>query len=692
MTAMTTAAEGRATLAQRAPRRPETSVWPRRAVVTLALAVPALAVVAVVLHLDNGATPLTEWWYGSLVLALTLLLPALLIARNRPANPLGWLLGAACLLEAVCSAGREYLIYGLLGGTAPGWLWIGWFADSCYLVAIVTLPIALMLFPDGRVRTRWQRVALAVPMVGLAFSWFGYLFTGDVAHIRGHALANPGAALLPQQLTSTALMIGQPLLLLSLLLAVVALFVRLRRARGVEREQLKWVVWAGSISAVELVTEFIPGNGAAVYLSMVTDALLVGAFAVAILRHRLLDIDVVINRTLVFATLSVLVVGGYLAIVVRPGPRWSASRCTPGSGLAAAALVAVGFAPAALARAARRRPAGLRRTQEPLPRRHPARPQPRVAAGPGGELDVVVTTLVQTLRLPHAAIVDPDGTPLASHRHAGRAVAERRLTYQGSPVGSLLVSPRSGSGGFSRGRAAAAGRPRPADRRGRARRPAVGGAAGLAAAAGLGQGGGAPAAAPRPARRARPHPGRGRSEAGRRRARWSRDARTRPRRCSPRSATTSTTPSTTSAGWCTSCARPPSTSSAWSAALRESVRGFGTGPAGPAITVRRPPTAAATVDAAGRRRGRRLPHRHRGDHQRGAARRAPPAARSSWTCDDALRIVVRDDGVGGCASWRCRGGHAVDDRAGRRARRLADGATAPPDGRGTEIRVHLPLR
>ncbi len=690
MTAMTTAAGGRATLAQPAPGRPDASIWSHRTVVALALAVPTLAVAAVTLHLHNGPTPLTEWWYGSLVLAVTLLVPALLIAWNRPANPLGWLLGAACLLEAVCSAGREYLIYGLLGGTAPGWLWLGWLADSCYLVAIATLPVALMLFPDGRLGARWQRVALAVPMIGLAFSWFGYLFTGDVAHIRGHALANPGAALLPQPVTSTALMIGQPLLLLSLLLAVVALFVRLRRARGVEREQLKWVVWAGSIGAVELVTEFIPGNGAAVYTSMVTDALLVGAFAIAILRHRLLDIDVVINRTLVFAILSALVVGGYLAIVLTLSVLLG-QPVHAGAGLAAAAFVGVGFAPAR---------AFVQRRVDRLvygERKNPYRVVTELgrsleSPGPGSELDVVVTTLVQTLRLPHAAIVDPDGTPLAATGTPGERVVERRLTYQGSAVGSLLVSQRSGSSGFSRdeqrlladlarqiGAAVHAVRLSAAlqasrhrlvsakeEERRRLRRDLHDGLGPTLAAVGL------KLDAARSLVTRRPEEATQVLAAVRDDIHRTIDDIRR----------------------LVYELRPPSLDELGLVeALRESVRGFGACPSGPAITVwaaaSLPPLPAAVEVAAYRIVTEALTN---------VVRHADAAhCEVELTCDEALRIVVRDDGVGGCDDgvggcdgWRA--GVGTSSMAERAAELGGSLAITAPAGGGTEIRVHLPLR
>lgn len=410
-------------------------------------AVVLLTAATIVLHARNGGTDLTSWWYGSLILAITLLGPGVLITRARPGNPIGWLMLLACLTEALCAAGREYLVYGLLGGTAPGWLWLGWLADSCYLIAIISLPVMLMLFPDGRPMSRRSGYALVLPAIAFVFGFFGYLFTGDVAHIRGHDLANPGAGLVPERLAQTAGLIGQPALVLALLAAVATLVVRLRRSDGEQRVQLKWVAWAGSIEAIEVITEFVPGNSLAVYTSVCTDALFVAAIAVAILRHRLLDIDVVINRTLVFVALTALVVGLYIAVVAAI----EAALGEPthvGPGLVATALVAVVFAPARnrLQRGIDRLLYGERKN----PYRVMTQLGRRLASdGDSGELAVVVETVVQALKLPYAAIFDASGQLLASTGTAGGSV-EYPLSYQGSAVGHLLVSPPPGTGGFGR--------------------------------------------------------------------------------------------------------------------------------------------------------------------------------------------------------------------------------------------------
>ncbi len=416
------------------------------AVRAVAVVVPVLAVATVVLHLGNGDTPLTDWWYGNLVFGVLLLVPAVLIASKRPENPVGWLMCAACVAEIVTAAGREYLVYGLGGGVAPGWLWIGWLTDSAYLVAIATLPLMLMLFPDGHRPPRWGRFAVYLPAAALVFALPGTLFSVNTVQVNDKTLDNPAGDLLPEPLAEAISSIGFGLLMLSLLAAVATLLIRYRHARGERRQQLKWVVWAGSIAVLELITEFIPDNPVAVPTSLVADALLVAALTIAILRHRLLDIDVVINRTMVFGSLSVLVAGGYVAVVATLEVALG-QAVHLGPGLVATALVAMAFAPARnrLQRGVDRLMYGERRNPYGVMSELGQRLERRDG---NGELAVVVETVQRALKLPYAAIYGPEGALLAEAGEQTGPAAEQALAYQGVAVGRILFQPRSGAPSF----------------------------------------------------------------------------------------------------------------------------------------------------------------------------------------------------------------------------------------------------
>lgn len=408
----------------------------------------ALTVATVALHLHTGSTELTTWWYGNAALTLSLAVPGYLIASRKPANPVGWLLVAACLGEALCGAGREYLVFGLLGGRAPGWLWIGWFTDSCYMVAIATVPLLLLLFPDGRPLFRLTGWLVPGTVLAGGLAWCSYLFAGDVTHIRGRELANPAGHLAPAGVAETTLAASMPLLVASLFVAAVALIVRYRRSRGEERRQLAWVVWAGSLLAIEIPTEFVPGNPVSTSTSTAAVVLFGAAVGVAMLRHRLFDIDVIINRTLVYGALSVLVVGAYAVLVVATGSALGRSF-SPTHGLVAAVLVAIGFAPARqrLQRTVDRRMYGERRNPYGVVTRLGAQLE---GASTRPELAVVVETVAQALRLPHVAIVDPAGQVLATTGTPQGAALAAPLTYQGEALGVLRVEPRSPLDRFGR--------------------------------------------------------------------------------------------------------------------------------------------------------------------------------------------------------------------------------------------------
>jgi signal transduction histidine kinase len=396
----------------------------------------ALAAAIAARHAVNGPTELTQWWYGNLLLSVCLTAPGALVAKRRPGNPVGWLMCAAGLTEGLCGAGREYLILGVDRG-APGSLWIGWFLDSLYQVSVATLPMVLLLFPDGRLLTRrWRPVAVLAPL-GLGLSLAGYLFLGDVADVHGRSIANPAGGVLPQGLAQALGDAGLPLIVLSLIAGAVALVLRYRRADATVRLQIKWVAWAGSLTAIELVTELIPVNPYENVTGSVASGLFAVAVAVAILRYRLLDIDVVIARTLVFAALSAAVVGAYLVVVLGLGALLGQSG-EIGLPLLATALVAVLFAPA-------RQRVQLRVDRLVYGERsNPYEAVTRVGrSGTGGDLGVIVDTLAQTLKLPYVALLAPDGTAIAEVGTPAGPLHEHALPYGDEEIGRLLVSARS---------------------------------------------------------------------------------------------------------------------------------------------------------------------------------------------------------------------------------------------------------
>jgi two-component system, NarL family, sensor kinase len=450
MIAMTTAVEGVAAAARVPGRGPSGHRYAANTARAVVVFVPLLLVAYVALHLHTGYSDLTSWWLGDVALSATLLVPGVLIARKRPDNAIGWLLLLASVSTAVAGAGREYLVYGFLGGTAPGYLWIGWFTDSIYMLSMGTLPLVLMLFPDGHAVSRRTRTLLLLPIASMALGVFGALFFADRdgVDVQGHRLYNPGRHAFPAWVSDTAMSLSTLLFIASVVVSICLLVLRYRRSGAEARLQMKWVVWAGAIGVLELATELIPNNQLSQVTGPIASSLLTASVCIAILRHRLFDIDLVINRTLVFLALTAVVVGGYVGVVAL----LSAALGQPvriGTGVIATALLAIAFSPARnrVQRGVDRLMYGERKNPYGVMTQLGLRLE---RSDQHGELAVVVDTVTQALKLPYAAILDADGLLLAESGVARGTPHVEPLTYQGAAIGQLAVGPRDGRAGFNR--------------------------------------------------------------------------------------------------------------------------------------------------------------------------------------------------------------------------------------------------
>jgi len=262
-------------------------------------------------------------------------LGAVLVARQsrqpQPARALGWLFCAFGVVGGVRYFAEYYAAYALFvapgvlpGGLAAAWVqhWI-WLVVVMFLVALVPLR-----FPTGRlVSARWRPAwwlavgATAAESLLLAFAPIPLGNVLDGAHVLNPlGVAGLGAA--PSALNFVALLA----LLASMLLAAASLLVRLRRARGVERQQIKWFAYSAILLGLLIVSQTVVQNVLGVS-SLALDlawtlsffVAIIGlpvATGLAILRYRLFDIDVLINRTLVYGTLSAVLAALYFGVVV----------------------------------------------------------------------------------------------------------------------------------------------------------------------------------------------------------------------------------------------------------------------------------------------------------------------------------------------------------------------------------------
>jgi hypothetical protein len=250
-----------------------------------------------------------------------------LIASRRPHNPIGWICLAVGFLFVLLGVSEYYGVYGVARpGSVPFPVGVAWLGNWLWMPAVGLFATYLfLLFPDGRLPSRrWRLLAWFSGTVILVLSLGFALAPGPVASLpRG--IRNPfgleGLAWL-----SDAANVGFPLLALCILASVVSLVLRYRRSRGEEREQIKWIAFAASVIGllflIGLVISFIYGSEPPSwtrFLDTMTGLSYTGvpiAMGFAVLKYRLYDIDVIINRALVYGSLTATLVALYFGLIV----------------------------------------------------------------------------------------------------------------------------------------------------------------------------------------------------------------------------------------------------------------------------------------------------------------------------------------------------------------------------------------
>ena len=225
--------------------------------------------------------------------------------------------------------------------------------------------------------------------------------------------------------------------------------VRFRRSVGVERQQLKWFVFAVVVLVLVAVNAFTPAPAPEWVLDVALQGVAVAA-GIAILRYRLYDIDLVINRSVVYVVLTALVVATYVAVVALLGRLFEPNGLPVA--LVATGVVAVVFQPLRerLQRAVNRLMYGQR--DDPYTALSLLGRRLEAAIPAGQVLPQVTETVAQALRVPYAAIELRHGDTFeaaASHGRPGPIALQLPLVYQGDTIGRLVVAPRAPGEPFS---------------------------------------------------------------------------------------------------------------------------------------------------------------------------------------------------------------------------------------------------
>ena len=247
------------------------------------------------------------------------------VASRHPRNPIGWIFSAiAFFLGALILSTHVYWSV-TLGQTEPGMTaqvvaWLGaWIWIPAMLPALTLLPL---YFPTGRPPTpRWRWIQWLVAGAGVAL-FLGSAFVAENGKYEDFPIRNPLApdGALGQVLLVTG-WVGFAMMLVAMLGSAASLVLRFRRAEDVERQQIKWVVSAVVLFAINFVTPIDLALGEdAGFASLLLGLMIIAiAVAISILRYRLYDIDLVISKTLLVAGLAVFITASYVAIVVGVG-------------------------------------------------------------------------------------------------------------------------------------------------------------------------------------------------------------------------------------------------------------------------------------------------------------------------------------------------------------------------------------
>jgi signal transduction histidine kinase len=273
------------------------------------------------------------------------------IASRVPRNPIGWLYLAVAVLVGVGFTGGEYARYALMTdpGSLPAPQWAGWFAQWTWLPAISLVPTFLfLLFPDGHLPSRrWLPVAWLAALLILAMFFVAAFTEGPLGDVEP-PIRNP-VGFLPNPSGSTSPAEELPLLALVLpvgLACIASVFFRYRQAGTEQRQQLKWFLYAGGLVVLSIALgDVLPSVLSNVLFAVMLLSLPV-ATTVAILKYRLFDIDVVINKTVVYLVLAGFVTLVYVVVVVAiPGLLFGGLGGFDPLPFLAAAAVALAFQP-----------------------------------------------------------------------------------------------------------------------------------------------------------------------------------------------------------------------------------------------------------------------------------------------------------------------------------------------------------
>ncbi len=426
----------------------QNNVGIKRLAFTLFFLNMAIAVAGLILLALNRSTPVPESWGFRGFQSLTFfpnIIGSALIIWYHPRHPIAWIGLATGFFGALTGLGEEYAAYTLLThpGQLPGGEIVAGIANWLWIVSFGLIAIYLpLLFPDGRLLNRsWRKVA----WLGAAWIVLGSLRyiiePGPLGNMR--YVSNPfGNEFLAARLSWLSLYTTLGIGLIVMGVAAFSLVLRYRRSGSEVRLQIKWVVFASALMPFAGIIGQFDGWPADLLLILVI-AIHPAATSIAILRYRLFDIDIIINRTLVYSMLTASVVTLYVFVVGGLGFLFQStdSLLTP---MLATGLAAVLFHPLRerLQRMINRMMYGER--DDPVAVLSKLGAQLEKTGSPEATLTGIVETVALALKLPYAAIeLGETGEIVAAYGIPVNEPLRIPMIYQGEPVGQMLAAERA---------------------------------------------------------------------------------------------------------------------------------------------------------------------------------------------------------------------------------------------------------
>jgi hypothetical protein len=300
-----------------------TTAWLAWSLCAFSLALTALSLLLLALNLSHPNTHIYDYWLESSIIPLSFSIIGAIIASRLPANPLGWLFCAAGAISAVTHLSAEYAIYALVAqpNSLPAGEALTWLTSWLWITWVGCIALSLLLFPNGRLPSRrWRWLAWLTVLVTIVGALWVALSPGVIGSLG--SIRNPlGIEGLPSGYKPVQTIMS----VLLFVAAVSTLGLRLHRARGVERRQIKWpaytavVATGGSLLYDTAISEAIGLRWLEWVGYVVVIATLVGfpiSIGIAIVRYRLYEIDTLINRTLVYGALTAILAALYFGGIV----------------------------------------------------------------------------------------------------------------------------------------------------------------------------------------------------------------------------------------------------------------------------------------------------------------------------------------------------------------------------------------